>query len=616
MSVRTRWLGRRFRSGAAAAFGAALLFSFSLGAREARAGGLGTVVAVEPIFRDVPPSEGWTDVLVTIENADDAAFSGTIESGGEEWGGSPRVTHAVEVAPHGKKATRFPVRVPRYGRRPVVVGVRDARGAIVASRTVPTETGSHPPTLVDVARTLWPPLRSGDVMIHEGRSVRWATLRVGSPARDPATHAPLLPTRTAAYEGVDVVRATVADLAALDNAEMLALSTFVLQGGTLLLTGATAADLDHPRVAPLVDKHGAPFGRSSYGLGEVVFDTGGDGNVPAVVGRAHDRRALRAFPNRSLVDEDDANESDAIERALDPNESFRGALGASAVLLVLYAILAGPVLHLRARRRGKPFAPLVGAPLLAAGAFGAVVGIGLVSRGVNGRARHVAIVEASAGASRGTGVLYRGFFTNRRERLDVRALGPTSTLARLESGETAADHLVADGRTLTLSDFVALPWQSSIVRETGYARDLGGTVDVERRDGRLFVHNGLATSLVDVIVAEGDTARYFAVVPAGATIDSSEGTRLPDHRSTNATVHDLASYRLRGNLPDPVAERVSARWQLAEGLARGADFWPDENAVVLAEVDAPPAARDDSGVPLESDRLLLRVVGTGTRRSP
>lgn len=615
MSVRTRWLGRRFRSSAAAAVGAALLVS--LGAREARAGGLGTIVAVEPIFRDVPPSDGWTDVLVTIENADDAAFSGTIESGGDDGTSSPRVTHAVTVGPHATRATRFPVRGPRYGHRPVEVTVRDPHGTVVARRTVPIETGSHPPTLVDVgARTPSKPLRNADVMIREGRNVKRASLRVGWATRDPSTGAPLLPTRTAAYEGVDVVRVTVPDLAALDDAEMLALSSFVLQGGTLLLTGATAADLDHPRVAPLVDKHGVPFGRSSYGLGEVVFDTDGDGNVAAMVGRAHDRRALRAFPNHSIADEDDANDGDAIERALDPNESFRAALGASAALLVLYAILAGPVLHLRARRRGKPFAPLVGAPLLAAGAFGAVVGIGLVSRGVNGRARHIAIVEAGAGTSRATGVLYRGFFTNRRERLDVRALGPTSSLARLESGDTAADHLVADGRTLSLSDFVALPWQASIVRETGYARDLGGAVDVERRDGRLFVHNGLATSLVDVVVAEGDTARYFAVVPAGATIDSAEGTPLLGHRNASATVHDLAAYRLRGNLPDPVAERVSARWRLAEGLARGADFWPDENAVVLAEVDAPPGVRDDSGVALESDRLLLRVVGTGTRRSP
>lgn len=615
MSVRTRWQGRRFRSGAAAALGAALLVS--LGAREARAGGLGTVVAVEPIFADVPPSEGWTDVLVTIDNTDDSAFSGTIESGGDDGASSLRVTHTVTVAPHGTKVTRFPVRVPRYGRRPVVVGVRDAHGAVVARRTVPIEGESHPPTLVDVGvRTRSSPLRGAEVPIQAGRGVSRAVLRVGSVARDPATHAPILPTRTTAYEGVDVVRATVPDLAALENAEMLALSTFVLQGGTLLLAGATTADLDHPRIAPLVQGHGAPSGRSPYGLGEVVFGADGDVGVPSLVGRAHDRRALRVFPNRSPADEDDANESDAIERALDPNESFRGALGASAVLLVLYAILAGPVLHLRARRRGTPFAPLFGAPVLAAGAFGAVVGIGLVSRGVNGRARHVAIVEAGAGASRATGVLYRGFFTNRRERLDVRALGPTSSLSRLENGDTTADHLVADGRTLTLSDFIALPWQSSIVRETGYARDLGGTVDVERRDGRLFVHNGLATTLVDVIVAEGDTARYFAVVPAGATIDSSEGTRLPEHRSTSATVHDLAAYRLRGNLPDPVADRVSARWQLAEGLARGADFWPDENPIVLAEVEGAPAVRDDSGVPLEGDRLLLRVVGTGTRRSP
>jgi hypothetical protein len=655
MSARTSWHGRRFRSGVVAALGVTLLCA--LGSHEAHAGGLGPVVSVEPIFGEVSPSAGWNDLVVTIENLEDAPFAGEVESG--DGGGEPasgRVSYKVNVAAHTTTMARLPVAVPRFGSEPIIVRVRDAHGKVVAKRTVAVGTGSIPPTLVD----LGPPskslrgLRGAEVPVSSEPGTSRTLLRIGTVPRDPTTHAPLLPVRSAVYDGVDVVRAAAPELFAIGEPEMLALSTFVLEGGTLLVSGATVEDLDRPRLALLVDPRlraslrAGAISRTTYGLGEIVFardaaavagagrDLAGlhasprgdlnrtpeigevltESSLPEEVGRAHDRRSLRVFPHRGAGGYDEATEGDAIERALDPNESFRGALGAAAVLLVLYAILAGPVLHLRARKRGAPFLPLLGAPLLAASAFGAVVGIGLTSRGVHARARHLALVEAGAGATRGTGVLYRGFFTNRREQLTVRPLAPTSSLARLEGGRTSADHLVVDETTTTLRDLVVLPWQTSVVKESGYFRDLGGSVDVERRDGRLFVHNGLERALVDVLVAEGGTATYFTVIPAGATIDASDGTVVPDHRTIGRDAHTLAAYRLRGDLPLATGDRLSDRWQLAEGLTRGADFWPDSNPVVLAEVEGGRTDRDDSGVAIESDRLLLRVVGTGTRRSP
>lgn len=365
---------------------------------------------------------------------------------------------------------------------------------------------------------------------------------------------------------------------------------------------------------------------ASYGLGEVhvlAFDAlspsaGSDRWVLARVlelsAMAYTRRSIRAMPAN------DMNENvshDSVRRALDPNENFRGALGVSAVLLVIYAILAGPVLHLRAQKRGKPLEPMTRLPFLAAGTFGLIVLVGLTAKGFHGRARHLSLVETGAGTTRASGLSYRGFFASRAEQLTLRAHGPGAMLARLEVGESSPDHYRLDREGLALENMAALPWQTVVVQESGFLYDLPGSVSVRRRaDGELHVKNGTTHALKDVVLGMGSHATYFKSIAPGVVVKESDGQRLgPSYRETatyaTPVVHRLQGYLLRNAVPGPDGERLAATWELAETAAAGSDFWPDENPVLIAELDAPDRAKDDSGLVLESERVLVRVVGEG-----
>lgn len=391
------------------------------------------------------------------------------------------------------------------------------------------------------------------------------------------------------------------------------------RGADLLerLTGYTGGNL-----------HDERFGAAaSYGLGEVHllgFDPLAQENasdpwiharVIELVARAYNRRSLRAFPARDEERGDDGR--DTIRQALDPNENFRGALGISAIVLVLYAILAGPVLHLRARKRQKPFEPLIGAPLLSAGTFVLLVVVGLAAKGFRGQARHIAFVETGAGMGRATGVSYRGFFSSRAEQLTLRSIGPQAMIARAERGEQEPDRFVKDRDGLVLQSLAALPWQTVVVRESGYLYDLTGSVDVRRMpDGHLKIRNHLKSALRDVVVGDGARGTYFATVAAGATVMDSDGRALPpryrDTTSyTSTPIHRLTSYLLRDAIQGPEGMRVAATWEMAEALAQGSDFWSDSTPVLLAEIELPKAKGTDSGLRLESERVLLRVLGEG-----
>lgn len=376
--------------------------------------------------------------------------------------------------------------------------------------------------------------------------------------------------------------------------------------------------------------HDSRFGAvASYGLGEVhllAFDPLAPTNandpwiharVKELVARAYNRRVLRAFPGR---DGDGSNEAhDSIRRALDPNENFRGALGVSALLLVLYAILAGPVLHLRAQKRQKPLEPLVRAPFLAAGTFALLVFVGLAAKGFRGRARHVMFVETGAGMSRASGVAYRGFFSSRAEQLSLRSIGPGAMMARMERAEQNPDRYLVDRNGIVLQNLAALPWQTIVVRESGFLYDLNGSVDVRRLpDGHVRVRNGLTSSLRDVVLGDGSRATYFPTIAAGASVTDAEGRALPGrYRDTSSygsmPTHRLTSYLLRDVVGGPDGMRTAATWEMAEGLAQGSDFWSDDVPVLIAEIVAKGNGASESGLSLESERVLLRVVGEGGR---
>ena len=89
-----------------------------------------------------------------------------------------------------------------------------------------------------------------------------------------------------------------------------------------------------------------------------------------------------------------------VRRVLDPNESTRWTVVVSALLLLVYAALAGPLNFFVAQRRGKPLTALLYLPVWAALALVSIVLLGILGKGVVGRARHLTLIEAGAGMAR------------------------------------------------------------------------------------------------------------------------------------------------------------------------------------------------------------------------
>jgi hypothetical protein len=70
-----------------------------------------------------------------------------------------------------------------------------------------------------------------------------------------------------------------------------------------------------------------------------------------------------------------------------------------------------------------------------------------------------------------------------------------------------------------------------------------------------------------------------------------------------------------GSFHDAVEEHAKgagAAWEALEALTGGdADWWPNDVPVLIAELEGGEGRSQDSGLRLDIDRVLLRVVGYG-----
>ncbi len=605
----------------------------------------GVSLAVEPIFGvDLAASSGWTDLIVRVAAPAGRPLRGELRatSGGSAPGA---VTLPVEVDARGTAQVLLPARC--LGGE-LVVTLTDERGVVIATRRVLTRPRSSPALLVWSDTRLASELRGDEIPGRYAPSDDMK-LRVGRVERDPRTAAAIAPDSATAYGQVDVVLMRAEELSALGATPLAALTTWVLGGGTLAVVPGAADQLTEAPFAALLggptrratsDDGRARFGGgnlrdtalgavASYGLGEVhvldfdplslggAHDAWAQARVRELVSRAFERRDLRAFPSHAMVGRDPDG---AVLRALDPNQTYRGALALAALVLTAYAVLAGPFIHLRARRRRRPLDPLVHAPLLSAGAFALIVVIGLSSKGFGGRARRVTLVESGAGVTRGTGVTYRGFFTSHITHLAVPSASAGGRLARVNRYDGASlDQYAVSPGGVQLTDLTVRPWRTVVVQESGLTYDLQGGVSMRRvASGRLVVRNGTGRALRDVLITDGHEAAYFGRIEGGATAAFSDGRPVGSSfkRAASESLASRPDRRLSAPLLGVAlggddGERVRATWQLAEEIANMGDFWPNATPVLIAEIDAPRAAARDSGLRLESDRVLLRVVGEG-----
>lgn len=515
------------------------------------------------------------------------------------------------------------------------------------------------------------------------------TLGVVVPRVDAATGDPILPDRAALYQAADAVLFRSDVLARLAGPELEALAGYVLAGGTLAIAVTRPEDVRNPAITALVggeiaqtavssealrqlvlpgagasssgpavpfglapgeelgtklggfrggNLRGSIYGSSApYGLGEVHMLAFDPTTKPAIddgwartrvidlARRAFDRRAHVAFrPGAG----DNYYDAERVRRQLDPNESSRWAIAIAAVLLLAYAIIAGPVNYSIAARRNKPLSALRRLPIFAAIMFFVIVGIGILAKGPSGRARHLSLIEAGAGMSKATIRRYRGFFASRARELTVRTTDPTSVVRTAivsEPGETQ-DRLVVDREGARLENVNALPWQTLVMREDGLA-DLGEGITILKQDpagATVKNRSGRPLRAALLRLPSGDV-RYFERIEDGASVESSAGREIgasPKDRgwlagvNARRTVGSMSVYPLNAYALGPITESdapgLADAWQaLEEAAERDAAWFLDDVPVLLAQMDGGEGKPSDSGLRLESDRLLVRVVGYG-----
>ncbi len=371
---------------------------------------------------------------------------------------------------------------------------------------------------------------------------------------------------------------------------------------------------------------------ATYGLGEVqllafdptvspaIDDGWSDGRLLDLIDHAWDRRSRFVFPHGS-GDLRGTNISD-VRRLLDPNENFRIALGISALLLVIYSVLAGPLTYIRATKKGRPLDPLVFAPMWSAIAFGLILFIGLAGKGFRGRARRIAVVETGAGMQRGAIRRYRGFFSSQTRQLSVRASDRTSVLDTVatESREHGDAAMSLDRDGARLENLTALPWQTVVVAEDAmFDLPKGGVSILPASDGSVDVANYTGRALAHVAVwVPREGVYYFPTLADGGKVHANSGKLLVAASSISTTtagatsVHLLDTSTLSATLSGSDATWLTERWApLSQAAGYGVDWFPDDAATVMAEITGGEGVHSDAGLPVEKDTLLLRVVGEG-----
>ncbi len=517
-------------------------------------------------------------------------------------------------------------------------------------------------------------------------------LTVGSPRFDPATGDPMLPDRSALYSSADAVLMRSDLLSRLGGAELDALAGFVLAGGTLAIAVVRPEDIRHPTLMSFAggtitrrsvssealreidpptpsstfgapsgkvipgaksalpdvsetlagyyggNLHGSAYGTSAtYGMGEVHFLAFDPTRKPAVddpwvqvrmvdlTRRAYDRRSTQIFrPGNDLN-----GNYDHVRQQLDPNQSSRWAIGVAALLLCIYAVIAGPVNFALASKAGKPLRALRHLPLYAAATFAIIVALGVFAKGINGRARHLTLVEAGGGMTKGSAQRWRGFFSSRAKELTVHTTDGSSVVstAAMSDAVDYEDHLLVDRDGARLVDVAALPWQTIVVREHGFA-SLGDGIALVRDSGGagLTVVNRSGRDLRGALVRHADgTWFYAAKIKDGEKLATSAATPLASSKPWSAwlsrvsttthagsvELHTLAASAL--NFPlDPDAPGLADAWvAIEEAAGYTIDWFPDGVPVLIAQIDGGEGRGSDTGLRVESDRLLVRIVGFG-----
>lgn len=637
-------------------------------------------------------SLGWTELLVRIRNGGPRVVRGKANVHSPSGDDALALLASVPfVAAAGAAVdVRVPVRGALYGGLEVSVSA-DAGQTIWSTRL--TTIDSSGVTLLDVSDPprLRAKLDEAAVFPLSWNPHGYAPpLTVLSPVFDATTGDPILPERAPMYSSIHAVLMGTNHLVRLAGAELEALSGYVLAGGTLALVIARPEDLRSPTLTaftggPIVatsispvtlrsvfvpslpgtrkvflaeggpsgavaevlsgyeggNLNGGPLGAvATYGLGEVhllavdprrakaLSDPWVQVRMVELARRAVDRRTVTAAePGAAFKDE---RQPARIRELLDPNEASRWAIGAAAVVLLVYAIVAGFLNFGAATRAGKPLRALLRLPVLAGFAFAIVVGVGAAAKGVTRRARHLTLIEAGAGMPKGAVRRFRGFYGPSAHKVTVRATERSGVLSTLGSttGSDREDLLVVDRTGLRLVDVAAPPYQLVVVREDGVASMGDGVALAPDGEDHIAVVNRTGHDLRFVLVHEpGGDSYVFDRLADGERVTTARATRVTERpeggswdartrastRVAELDIHGLNT-QLLGTIFGPDAALLGEAWGAFEDATQArVDWFPSGVPTLLAQMDGGEGATQDSGIPIESDRVLVRVLGFGGR---
>ena len=529
---------------------------------------LPVAIEVAPLFgSEVIRPRSWAPILLTLTNRTQRAYQGEVQLDVKSWR-SEGLSHRTRLdLPAGAtRQVQLDIFMPDDGSELASRYLVDGRIAGRQSYTSPYSTGGA--AVVVIARESR--LRSvlGGIQSStqdEYGSVRQVEMPIGSLSYDPNTGEPLAPQSALGYTPVALVVARSSELEAMSAVQREALKGWVASGGRLLVFPRTPEAVRQPFLQSLIgevqlmesqpvagrfeampanaqNQTWVPTDTSEWvdeafggsrrlGFGRVYLATY-DGTVRphvdasytrstvASVARVQESRVrmpMFAFgqPEEQSYGFGGPSGFQELRAALDPNESFRPALGFVAVLLLFYVILVGPVNFRWIAKKNRPIFALVTTPVVAIGCLFLMLVVGYVGKGVTMRYRQVQVTEGVAGEALGSERTYLSLFLTRPTSFD---LPDAQGLRLLREGSPRMPSVVTDGVDRSLEDLQGGLWQTLFLRRDA-TRDLGGTITFDVESLRLVgVRNGTGMTLRDaILLAPGGSVYPIGDVAPGGT---------------------------------------------------------------------------------------------------
>ena len=572
--------------------------------------------------------QGWTEIATQV-HASSGPFDGEVSAEVSRYGSdgpTVLVRQPVHVDANRSETFLVPLQVQSRGGGSVEIVLRDRAGQVVQRDYVNANGGVAGPLVATLDGTFAAARIKNSALqtSNLSRSSAYDTsprLQVSGAELDPTTRRPILPTRTTTYHSVTVAVASGDTLTSMTPTELEALSTWVRSGGALVVLHAPGA-----AVAPWLGPDGPREKRLPVGAGAMHFLSTSELPAKGVVATHNDawveervvaitserwnshRSALPLGSGSAVV-----GAHEALRRELDPNEGFRPALGFAALALVRYAALVGPLAFAYARRRKRPFLPMLTTPALSLGAFVTVVGVGFATKGVHGRATHLSYVELQSGEQTGTVRNFRAFYTTDQRDLTVAPMARASVLDGARDDSAQGTFVVRGDGSGSLQGVRTMPWQSLLVREDGLLDVAKGGITLEDDGSEIAVVNRSGRDLADVLVFRNGSTWHFAKVAAGERVTTAGRGASSGGASSHSNADDgngpksfvqINWYGLRTSLAG--GERIADQWASVESsMGYGHDWSGGSDTFLLARMEG--GASEDSGLPVKKSTTLVRV---------